>query len=77
MRRFHYLPRVVLVLVAGVTAMTAVAQAQTYPTKPIRLVVPFTPGTGIDILARALSEPLGKRLGQPLVVDNKPGASGN
>src|SRR5215471_12376524 len=53
------------------------AFAQTYPAKPIRFIVPFTAGTGPDILARTLGEAMSKRLGQPIVVENKAGASGN
>lgn len=53
------------------------AQAQTYPTQAIKIIVPFTPGTGMDILARTLSPHLSAAWGQPIVVDNKPGASGN
>jgi tripartite-type tricarboxylate transporter receptor subunit TctC len=49
------------------------ASAQTYPSKPIRLIVPFGPGSASDILARILSEPLVQALGQPIVIDNKPG----
>jgi tripartite-type tricarboxylate transporter receptor subunit TctC len=44
---------------------------------PIRLVVPFTPGTGIDLIARQIGPRLAERLGRPVVVDNRPGASGN
>jgi tripartite-type tricarboxylate transporter receptor subunit TctC len=59
-------------------AMVAVnAFAQPYPTRPVTLVVPYTPGTGIDIIARTVGPRLSERWGQPVVVENKPGASGN
>jgi tripartite-type tricarboxylate transporter receptor subunit TctC len=54
----------------------ALAQA-TWPTRPITIIVPFTPGTGIDVLARTIGQKLSQRVGQPVIVDNKPGASGN
>ena len=54
----------------------SVALAQSFPTKPIRLVVPYPPGGGADGNARLLSQPMSAILGQPIVVENKPGASG-
>jgi len=53
------------------------AAAQTFPSRPVTLVVPFTTGTGIDILARVIGPRLSERWKEPVVVENKPGASGN
>ena len=61
-----------LALTLGMTAGTASAQGS-YPVKPIRLVIGFSPGGAADYVARAMSDPFSKALGQPVVVDNKPG----
>ena len=62
-----------LVLLAGSLGL----QAQTWPTQPIKIIVPFTPGTGMDTIARVVGPRLSERLGQPVIVQNTPGASGN
>jgi tripartite-type tricarboxylate transporter receptor subunit TctC len=67
-----------LVRALAVFALTiSIALAQTYPSQPIKLIVGFTPGTGIDIIARSVGQKLQERLGQPVIIENKPGASGN
>lgn len=62
---------------AALLASPAWAGAQTWPARPIRIVVPYPPGGSSDIIARALSQPLSEALGQPVIIDNKPGANGN
>jgi tripartite-type tricarboxylate transporter receptor subunit TctC len=67
----------VFLCVTVLSASAADSQAQAYPAKPIRIIVPFTPGTGMDILARTVGTRLSERIGQGVVIDNRPGASGN
>ena len=62
-------------LVSALVVLTA--QAQTWPAQQLRIVVPFTPGTGMDTIARAVAPRLSERLGQPVIVQNLAGASGN
>ena len=64
-------------LVAALLALaSAVAGAQEYPNRPVRMVVGFPPGGGTDVVARILQPRLGELLGQPVVIDNRPGATG-
>src|SRR5262245_55318422 len=70
----HRLAALLALIVVACASSTAHAQQ---PGRPITIVVPYSPGTGIDILARALGAELSQKWGQPVVVDNRTGASGN
>ena len=63
------------IAIAGLL-LAASAQAQTWPAHPIRLIVPTGPGTSTDVMARLFADEASRGLGQPLVVENLPGASG-
>ena len=66
---------VMALMVMSLVSNLAIAQAQTYPDKPIRLVVPFPPGGPADLIARVISEKMSAQFGQPVIVDNRPGAN--
>ena len=70
------LVRIAAVLLAAAALHTGIAAAQTYPAKPIRLMVPFPPGGSTDIVARIVAQKLSVQLGQPVVIENRGGAGG-
>src|SRR5437764_5697374 len=65
------------ILIAALLVVSTASSAQSYPSKPIRIIVPYPAGGTSDILARTIGQRLSESLGQPVVVDNKPGANGN
>jgi tripartite-type tricarboxylate transporter receptor subunit TctC len=72
--------RIFLHLIAGAAALPGVSRiawAQAYPTRPVRLIVPYAPGGASDTVARLMGQSLSQRLGQPFVIENRPGANGN
>ena len=68
------MPRILAALFAALVGFPALAQQ--YPNKPIRMVVPFPPGGAAELGARIFAQPLGQQLGQPIIIDTKPGAEG-
>ncbi|MHA7598687.1 Bug family tripartite tricarboxylate transporter substrate binding protein [Alicycliphilus sp. T452] len=73
MHRSHFLRAG---LGAAILALAGHAAAQTYPAKPVRMVIPFPPGGTLDAVGRMLAQKLGEQMGQPFVVENKPGGNG-
>ncbi len=66
-----------LIVAAVFAAHLGTASAQTFPSKPVRIVVPFPPGGATDVLARLISDKLGARMGQQVMIENRPGAGGS
>lgn len=78
MRRSNFLRSLVAASAAGLLSAPLLASAaEQWPAKPIRLIVPYPPGGSSDIIARSIGKVISQELGQPIVIDNKPGANGN
>lgn len=76
MKRRSFLGRLACAAMLVTAASSAMSQSN-YPNRPVRIVVPFAPGGGGDAVVRAIAEPLGERLGQQVIIENRPGASGH
>jgi len=80
MKRYYFQPRMKTILFTLILllsqGLSSIAHAQSYPSKSIRLIVPFAPGGGNDTVARAVAQQMSQSLGQAVIVENKPGAGG-
>src|ERR1043165_600798 len=73
----HRLTPVALAVALVIATFATTADAQSYPSRPIRVIVPYPPGGAVDLIARLYGQGLSIRLGQPVVIENKPGSGGN
>ena len=77
MKRTNFFACAVLAGLASLCSLAPTAAQESWPTKAVRMVMPFPPGSGTDVLARLISERLSRTWGQPVTVDNMSGAGGN
>src|SRR6266481_2332552 len=68
------LPVLLLALLISLAGLASAIHAQTFPSKPLRIIVPFPPGGAADVISRLLGEQMAKGLGQPVIAENRPGA---
>ncbi len=71
----RFFRRPLIILIAGIAA--GAAHAQNFPSKPIRMIVPFTPSGSTDVIARVIAQKIGETMGVQVIIDNRPGAGGN
>lgn len=76
MKRFIFFAMSVLAVGSALAQATSTGSGQGYPSKPIKFLVPFTAGSGTDLIARSIADTMSKSMGQPIVIENKPGAGG-